>query len=315
MKMGAMTDFAHIAHVELFTPKLHESVQFFYDSMGMEIVKQTEGKVYMRCWGDYEQYSLILTQADEAGVGHTAFRMNSEEALEKRVQFIEEANVRGQWIAGDFGHGQAYQFEDPDGHTIELYFDSKKYVAPPHLKPTLKNQHQKFVGRGAAVKSLDHINYLSSDPEKDGDFAEHVLGLKLTEQIQNDDGTRPAVWYRCNNKSYELVYTKDATGSKGRFHHLALAVETNEEIWRAANLFVDQEVFIEFAPSKHAINQTYFIYVYEPGGNRIEICAGGYLIMDPTFEPVTWSEKDRQRGQAWGNKTVESFHTYGTPNV
>jgi catechol 2,3-dioxygenase len=31
-------------------------------------------------------------------------------------------------------------------------------------------------------------------------------------------------------------------------------------------------VFIETGPHKHAIQQTFFLYVYEPGGNRIELC-------------------------------------------
>jgi catechol 2,3-dioxygenase len=78
---------------------------------------------------------------------------------------------------------------------------------------------------------------------------------------------------------------------------------------------VDQKVPIEFAPSKHAIQQTYFVYVMEPGGNRIEISSGGYLVFDPDHEVITWTEAERARGQAWGNKTVDSFHTYGTPVV
>ena len=34
-------------------------------------------------------------------------------------------------------------------------------------------------------------------------------------------------------------------------------------------------VFIETGPHKHAIQQTFFLYVYEPGGNRIELCNAG----------------------------------------
>ena len=308
-------DVVHIGHVEILTPVLEESITFFYESIGLELVKRTNEKAYMRCWNDYEQYSIILTQSEEPGVGHTAFRVKSPQALERRVKAIEDAGVQGEWIDGDFGHGKAYQYRGLDGHLMELYFETEKYSAPEELKPTLKNQHQKFLGRGAAVKNLDHINFLSSNPDADGDFAENVLGMRLTEQIRLDSGKRGAVWYRTNSKSYELVYSKDATGSKASFHHLDLAVENFESITRAANLFVDQNVFIEFAPSKHAINQTYFLYVYEPGGNRIEICAGGYLVLDPDFEPITWTEEDRKRGQAWGNKTIETFHTYGTPIV
>ena len=53
----------------------------------------------------------------------------------------------------------------------------------------------------------------------------------------------------------------------------------------------------------------------EPGGNRIEVTTGGYFVFDPEYEPVVWTEAERRKGQAWGVKTVESFHTYGTPPV
>jgi catechol 2,3-dioxygenase len=28
-----------------------------------------------------------------------------------------------------------------------------------------------------------------------------------------------------------------------------------------------------------------------------------------------WTAEERARGQYWGVKTIESFHTYGTPDV
>ena len=36
---------------------------------------------------------------------------------------------------------------------------------------------------------------------------------------------------------------------------------------------------------------------------------------DPDFEPIVWTAEERARGQFWGVKTIESFHTYGTPDV
>lgn len=308
-------DIAHLGHVELLTPKLEESYKFFTNILGLEEVYRKDESIYLRCWGDYEEYSIILTQNEQPGVGHTGLRTMSQEALERRVKAIEATGRGIGWIDEDKGHGRAYRYYGPDGHLMELYYESKKYIAPEHLKPTLKNQPQKLTGVGAEVKALDHINYLSSNPAQDGNFLEEALGLRLSEQIVLNSGKKAAVWYRATNKSYDIVYTQDHTNSKGRFHHIAFAVDTNECIWRAANFFVDHNVNIEFAPSKHAINQTYFVYVIEPGGNRIELCSGGYLIFDPDFEPITWTEEDRKRGQAWGNKTVESFHTYGTPIV
>lgn len=315
VKKEHIRDVAHLGHVELLTPKAEESLSFFKDILGMQEVAKKGKSVYLRCWGDYEQYSLILTESPQAGVGHTAFRTMSTQALERLVKEIEATGQGIGWIEGDIGHGKAYQYYGPDGHLMELYYDSFEYQPTEQLKPALKNQPQRFTVHGVAVKHLDHINFLSSNAEVDGDFAENVLGMRLTEQIRLNNGIRPGVWYSPNAKSYELVYTLDATGSRGRFHHIAFSVDTNEGIWRAADLFLEHGVFIEFAPSKHAINQTYFVYVYEPGGNRIEICSGGYLVLAPDWKPITWTEEDRAKGQAWGNKTVPSFHTYGTPIV
>ena len=58
-----------------------------------------------------------------------------------------------------------------------------------------------------------------------------------------------------------------------------------------------------------------FLYVYEPGGNRVEVTTGTHFIFDPAYEPVVWTEAERARGQAWGVKTIETFHTYGTPDL
>ena len=74
---------------------------------------------------------------------------------------------------------------------------------------------------------------------------------------------------------------EDAYGAHARLHHLAFWVDTREECLRAADLFLDHGVEIEAAPSKHAIAQGFFLYGIEPGGNRIEVTTGGYLVYDP----------------------------------
>jgi hypothetical protein len=39
------------------------------------------------------------------------------------------------------------------------------------------------------------------------------------------------------------------------------------------------------------------------------------LPFSPDWEPVKWTEADRKKGQAWGLKTIDTFHTHGTPPV
>ena len=310
-----MSDLAHIGHVELLTPRSDDSLRFFEQLLGME-VEATEGRsVFLRGWGDYQRYSLKLTESEEAGLGHMALRAWSPEALERRVAAVEAAGLGQGWIDGDVGHGPAYRFTDPDGHVMELYFETEKYEPTEHLRPSLKNQPQRYVGRGAAVKRLDHVNVLARDVAANRRFAQDALGYRLYERIELDDGTEAGAWMSLTIAAHELIYVADAHGLEGRLHHLAFWVDTREEVLRAADLFLDHGIHIEAAPSKHAIAQGFFLYGIEPGGNRIEVTTGGYFVYDPDAEPTVWTEAERARGQAWGVKTVESFHTYGTPPV
>lgn len=32
-------------------------------------------------------------------------------------------------------------------------------------------------------------------------------------------------------------------------------------------------------------------------------------------QATTWTEEERKRGQAWGLKTIDTFHTHGTPPI
>ncbi len=310
-----LRDVAHLGHVELLSPKLEESLWFFRDVLGMQEVARQGESVYLRAWGEYERYSLKLTASRQAGIAHTAFRAWSPQALERLVQGIE-ANGQGRgWIEGDIGHGKAYQFTDPDGHLLELYYETEKYQAPEALRPALKNQPQRYPDRGVGVRRLDHVNFLGRHPAANRTFMQEQLGARLTEQIVLDDHTESGVWLTFTNKTYDVVYTKDATGASGRLHHIAYWVDNREDVLRAADIYLENGVFIEFAPGKHAIAQGFFLYAHEPGGNRIEVASGGYLIFDPDWEPITWSQADRAKGQAWGTPTVASFHTYGTPVV
>jgi catechol 2,3 dioxygenase len=311
--MAEPPDLAHIAHAELLTPFPEESLRFFTDLFGMQIEHGEGQSVFLRGWGEYQPYGLKLTEAKLPGLGHVAIRAWNPEALERRVQGIEATGLGDGWIEGDHGHGPAYVFRDPDGHRFELFYEQDKYVPPEELRPRLRNVPQRHVDQGASVKRLDHVNILARDIAANRRFAEEQLGYRTYEQVILDNGEESGAWMSLSIAAHELIYTGDHAGGSGRLHHLAWFVDTREECLRAADLFVDADVPIEAAPSKHAVAQGMFLYVYEPGGNRVEITTGTHFIYDPAYEPVRWTQGERARGQAWGVKTIETFHTYGTP--
>jgi catechol 2,3-dioxygenase len=195
-------DLAHLGHMELLTPKPDESLKFFVDVMGMTISGQKGESVYLR----------KLTAAKTSGMEHMALRARSPQALARRVAALKGSGFDIGWIDGDMGQGPAFRCRDPDGHIIELYYETEWYEAPVELKPALKNQAQRFPARGVNVRRIDHLNCLAVDIKSNRIFFENDLGCRLTEQI-------------------------------------------------------------------------------------------------------VWTEEERKKGQAWGLKTIESFHTHGTPPV
>lgn len=308
-------DVAHLAHLELFTPKPEESLAFFKDTIGLHEVGRRGDSVYLRAWGEYQLYSLKLTGSNTSGMGHVAFQIRSADALRGLVSNLNAHGVEGVWIEDEFGHGPAYRVSSPDGHQVELYYECERYRGEGDSAPGFKNQPAKYVPHGIAPRRLDHVNILANDVKASREFFQHLLGMRVTEQIIFDDGTEIGAWLTATNKSYDFAITKDRSHARGRFHHATYFMDSREDVLRAADVMVERGVFIESGPHKHAIGQTFFLYTYEPGGNRVEIASGGYLIFDPDWKPIVWSQAERLKGQAWGLQTVSSFHTYGTPPV
>ena len=310
-----MSDIAHLGHVEVYTDKFDESLDFFTRVYGLKLSGQDATSAYLRAWDDYEFASLKITRHHTTGVGHIAYRTSSAEALARRVAAIEASGYKTHgWVEGDASHGRAFRFEDPFGHVFEIYWETRKDKGQGRDAPALKNTATAFTG--AAPRRLDHLNLLSADVAEFRRFMETCLGSRVTEMIQLDNGRTGGAWFTVNNKTYDLACTEEHGGGHARLHHITYATDQREDILRAADIFLQNGVHIETGPHKHAIQGTFFLYVWEPAGNRVELAnAGARLILDPDWETVVWTETERKKGQAWGLKTIETFHTHGTPPV
>jgi hypothetical protein len=85
----------------------------------------------------------------------------------------------------------------------------------------------------------------------------------------------------------------------------------------AAEMFREYDIRIEAGPDRHGITQGQFLYVFEPGGNRIELFGEpGFLHLEPDAETKTWLMSDIDTGLAIGGAKLpwETYFTYGTPN-
>lgn len=311
----AAPDVAHIGHAELLTPRPAESLRCFTEVLGLREVDRAGNSVYLRSESDYERCALKLTAAQTAGIGHLGLRTRSAQALQRRVDELRAAGVEGGWIEGDHGHGAAFRFRDPDGHELELYWETERYRPPAGDPPLARDRLGRRGGPGVETRRLDHVNLVAADVAGAATFAWRWLGFSLLDEVREDDGSMSGAWLSLGPRPLELVYGRDRAGAHGRLHHLAFWVDTREEVLRAADIFVDQGVPIEVAPAQHTIGRSFFLYGFEPGGNRIEVTTGADLVLDPDPETRTWTAAERGRGIGWGTVFPRSWHDYATPDT
>ncbi len=306
-------DVAHIGHAELLTPAPEESLRYFTSLLGLTVAAEDGGSWYLRGYGDYEAYCLKLTAADHPGLGHMAVRAWSPAALERRVAWLKSAGVDGSWVEPEAGKGPAFEFADPDGHPVRIYYETSKWSPGAGQEPAMKTNHGRYLGRGANVRRLEHVNLMARDVRACRAFWEDGFGLRTFEIIRRDDGAEDGAWLSSTVQGHEVIYVRDYLSGAARLHHLAFWVDSREDVLRAADLMNDAFVPIEAGPSRHIPVQGFYLYTREPGGNRIEICSGGYLGFDPDDNPVVWTPAQYAAKPGWGARLPSTFRTYGTP--
>jgi len=58
---------AQLAHVELLTPRMEQSLWFFRDVIGLEETTRRGGSVYLRAYEDFYHHTLRLTESSGPG--------------------------------------------------------------------------------------------------------------------------------------------------------------------------------------------------------------------------------------------------------
>jgi catechol 2,3-dioxygenase len=312
------TDIAQLVSVALYSPKPDESVAFFHDMLGMEISHREGQSVYMRAYEDFYQYTLKITERNEPGLEELTWRASSPEALEKVTRQIEASGLGAGWTENDYAHGRAYKFKSPDGHNEKVLWDLDYFQADADLASKLRSRPSKRPLRGVPVRRIDHVNLLVSDVVKNTDFMMNTLSFKLREQKIGDGGAIVGSWLSVSALVHELALMRDTTGSQGRFHHVAYWYGVPQHLLDIADIFAERDIRIESGPAKHGTTQAYFLYCFEPGGNRVELFGDtGYLIFDPAWKTVVWNVEnaiDLEKSSIWfGGQLAKSFYRYGTP--
>lgn len=310
---------SHLSYVAVTSPDVEASVKFYEDHVGLTVVDRIDGAVYLRCWGDYYRYSLVIVPGEQPSLSTMAWRTSSAEALEEAATRIEAAGIQGEWVQAP-GIDRAYRFTGPFGHSMTLHWNVERFHGEGEaasIYPDRPSRRSRFAG---APRQLDHVTVATSDVDAFVTWYVDVLGFRFMARTVLDEAPISVFSVlTTNEKSHDLGVVLDGSSVAGRINHYAFWVDTREELLIAADTLMENGIPIEYGPSIHGIGEQNFLYYREPSTLRIELNTGGYRNYVPDWEAQTWrpsqGSNNFYRNGAMPMSMTESFPPADGPSA
>lgn len=291
--MGVM----RIGHVSLRVMDMQAALKHYHDVIGMKtVMEDRNGNVYLKCWDEWDKYSLILTPSDQAGLNHVAYKVEHDADLDAFQKRIEAYGIKTQFLPEGTlpSTGRMLQFNLPSGHDMRLYAMKEKVgtdvgaVNPDPWPDDIK---------GAGAHWLDHcllmcelnpetgVNHVADNTA----FMRDCLDFYLSEQVlvgPNGD-MQAATWMFRSSTPHDIAFVG---GPRQGLHHIAFYLDDWADVLKAADIMAKKKVRIDVAPTRHGITRGTTIYFFDPSGNRNETFAGLGYLAQPDKPVITWSE-------------------------
>ncbi len=293
-------DILRCAYMELVVTDLAASRHFYVDVLGLYVTEEDAETIYLRSTEEFIHHNLVLRKGPVAAVAAFSYRVRSEEDLDKAVAFYTElgCDVRRKPEGFVKGIGDSVRVVDPLGFPYEFFFQTE------HVE---RLSWRYDLHKPGELVRLDHFNQVTPDVPR---AVRHYqdLGFRVTEDIQDEEGTVYAAWLRRK----PTVHDTAATGGDGpRMHHVAFATHEKHNILAICDKLgaLRMSDRIERGPGRHGVSNAFYLYILDPDGHRVEIYTQDYYTGDPDNPVVTWDVHDNQRRDWWGNPVVPSWYT------
>ena len=286
-----------IGHASIKVMDMAAALHHYEKVLGLKTTMQDKsGHVYLKCWDEWDKYSLILTESDQAGLNHLAYKVDQDSDLDALQQKIENWGIKTQILPEGTlpATGRMLQFNLPSGHEMRLY--AMKECVGTDVGTTNPDPWPDDL-RGSGVHWLDHALLMCemnpeagiNTVEQNTRFMKECLDFFLTEQIMVGPGgvIQAATWMACTTTPHDIAFVG---GPRSGLHHIAYFLDSWHDVLKSADVMAKNKVRIDVAPTRHGITRGETIYFFDPSGNRNETFAGLGYLAQPDRPVTTWSE-------------------------
>lgn len=238
--------------VDLGTPDLDRSEQFYVSVWGLAVVARHNGAVYLRAGGS-DHHVLALHRTARPELRAVTFRV---------ADISDFAAIAGNVIAqGGQLVAPATVNDAPDGGTIMTVRGPEGGLLR-FVHGDLR--HAAMPAAGDRPERLAHVNLNSVDVDASAAFYEKALGFRLT------DRSKLMAFVRCNSDHHAVVI---AEAKVNGLNHVAFLMPNLEAVMRGSGRMIDAGFPIAWGVGRHGPGDNVFSYFIDPVGFVIEYTA------------------------------------------
>lgn len=297
--MGVM----RIGHINLRVLDMDAALEHYENTIGLTRTdKDSAGNVYLKGWDEWDQYSIMLSQSDTAGMNYVAYKVEKDAELDVFRQRVQDYGIAVEELPAGAMHncGRAIRFNLPSGHDFRLFAEKKvvgKAVGALNPDPWPDGL------KGAGVHWLDHVLLMCElNPEQGinhvadtSKFLNEALDFYLAEQVLvgPDGDIQAATWMFRTTTPHDIALVG---GPRMGLHHCAFFLDEWSDVLKAADVMAKRRTKMDVTPQRHGITRGSTIYFFDPSGNRNETFGGLGYLAQPDMPVITWTEENLWRG-------------------
>jgi len=294
-----------LGYVHLRVTDLNEARRHYEDILGLKVVHEEFGKLYLKAWDEWDHHHLVLEEGG-TGLSKFGFKVTGPESLEKFEKSIAAfgCTVNRMSKGENYAVGEGLRTELPSGHVMELYYEIE-YVGTE--VGTLNPQPRPRELRGIGAPALDHMLLSAERPDILERFFTECMDFRVSERVVSElgeDGELIGTWMFVTHKTHDIAFIQ---GKDKMFHHMGYKLLDWSAIRHAGEILGMNDVSVGFGPDIHGLSRGQTIYFFDPAGNRNEVFAGGYEAFRD-WPTITWTSDQLLRAVGHIGREMKENH-------
>lgn len=290
------------SHLVFTARDLALSKKFYAEVLGLVVSDETDDTVWMHGVEERCHHSLTLKKTKgEPVCERVGFRVFSDNDLTKAKAHFDKVGVESHFVEMPY-QGRTLHVSDTAGTPLELVATQQTHD---------RTQTKTHTHKGASALRMDHYQVLVPDVGLAAQFYLD-LGFRISDYaVVGEDKVVAIFMYRKDNP-HDMVFLQR---SGPRFHHFGYMVQEMHHVVRALDVAgnLGFGASLEHGPGRHGGGHSYYVYLRDPDGHRVELLLPATQIIDIDDEPMRHQVKPGINMNLWGLPPPRTWFEETTP--